>query len=191
MASSQNSTKPFYSVHGRFQPFHNGHLNYVRSALELCDHLYIGITQIQRSNMIVTQAAPHRSELASNPFSFFERRLMIQETLLSEGISQERFELIPFPHDQADFLPECFPIGGVCFTTVHSEWNNEKIRRLTSYGYEVRVITNPDKWPLKRASATKIRELIRSSDLRWKDFVPRRIGQIIEASYISRFVQTV
>jgi nicotinamide mononucleotide adenylyltransferase len=30
-------------VHGRFQPFHNGHLEYVLSAKQKCDFLYVGI----------------------------------------------------------------------------------------------------------------------------------------------------
>jgi cytidyltransferase-like protein len=32
------------AVHGRFQPFHVGHLEYVMRAAELCDLLYIGVT---------------------------------------------------------------------------------------------------------------------------------------------------
>jgi len=33
------------SIHGRFQPFHNEHLDYVLRALDRCDFLWIGITQ--------------------------------------------------------------------------------------------------------------------------------------------------
>jgi cytidyltransferase-like protein len=36
---------PTTSAHGRFQPFHNGHLEYVRAAKERCDFLWIGITK--------------------------------------------------------------------------------------------------------------------------------------------------
>ncbi|TMK95420.1 MAG: hypothetical protein E6G42_02925 [Actinobacteria bacterium] len=31
-------------VHGRFQPFHNGHLEYLRGAAARCDELFVGIT---------------------------------------------------------------------------------------------------------------------------------------------------
>ena len=31
-------------IHGRFQPFHNGHLEYLRGAAECCDELFVGIT---------------------------------------------------------------------------------------------------------------------------------------------------
>lgn len=36
-------------IHGRFQPFHNGHWQYARAALARCDVLIIGITLIRRS----------------------------------------------------------------------------------------------------------------------------------------------
>ena len=31
-------------IHGRFQPFHNGHLEYLRGAAERSDEVWIGIT---------------------------------------------------------------------------------------------------------------------------------------------------
>jgi cytidyltransferase-like protein len=31
-------------IHGRFQPFHRGHLEYMRGASERCDELWVGIT---------------------------------------------------------------------------------------------------------------------------------------------------
>ena len=31
-------------IHGRFQPFHNGHLEYMRGAAERSDELWVGIT---------------------------------------------------------------------------------------------------------------------------------------------------
>jgi len=41
------TTKPFKegSAHGRFQPFHNGHLEYVLAAQKQSDFLWIGITK--------------------------------------------------------------------------------------------------------------------------------------------------
>jgi len=31
-------------IHGRFQPFHNGHLEYLRGAASRCDEIFVGIT---------------------------------------------------------------------------------------------------------------------------------------------------
>ena len=35
-------------IHGRFQPFHKGHLEYMRGAAECCDELFVGITNPTR-----------------------------------------------------------------------------------------------------------------------------------------------
>jgi nicotinamide-nucleotide adenylyltransferase len=176
-----------YSVHGRFQPFHNGHLNYVRTALESCELLFVGITQVERSSMKTFDSAPHRSEVQANPLSYFERKYLIERALVSEGIPQNRFSVIPFPIEKDDILGEYFPKGGVCFTTIHSEWNRTKIELLTNLGYEVRVLDNPDKWELKRESATVIRQLIRANNPGWKCFVPVTIATIIEQEFMRRF----
>jgi len=33
-------------IHGRFQPFHNGHLEYMRGAADRSDELWIGILRV-------------------------------------------------------------------------------------------------------------------------------------------------
>lgn len=39
-------------IHGRFQPFHNGHLEYALAALSRCSHLIVGITNPDPSTVI-------------------------------------------------------------------------------------------------------------------------------------------
>jgi cytidyltransferase-like protein len=176
-----------FSVHGRFQPFHNGHFNYVRAGLELAEHLYIGITKINRNQRGTDGSAAHRSQPESNPFSFFERMSMVERTLQDEGIPRSRFTIIPFPHDEPELVIECFPPGNVCYTTIHTEWNNEKIERLRGIGYDVRVLEEPDRWLTQRASGSSIRAKIRAKDPSWKEFVPRTIARVIDEMYLNRF----
>jgi len=38
-------------IHGRFQPFHNGHLEYMRGAADRSDELWIGITNPDQARM--------------------------------------------------------------------------------------------------------------------------------------------
>ena len=178
-------TDQFASIHGRFQPFHNGHLNYARAALQKCGFLYVGITQVERNKMKYHEAAPHRSVVESNPLSFFERKLLIEETLRSEGI--HNFSVIPFPIEREDSLTEYYPEGGVCYTTLHSEWNSVKIEILRKLGYDVRVLDNPDQSAAVRAAATEIRKLIRAGDDSWKTLVPPATAAIIEDRLIHRF----
>lgn len=54
---------------GRFQPFHLGHLSMARRILEQVDHLIIGVGSAQYFNE------------KSNPFTFEERKKMIELTL--------------------------------------------------------------------------------------------------------------
>jgi cytidyltransferase-like protein len=60
-------------VHGRFQPPHKGHLNYIKTAKARCEMLYIGITQPDIRNLSYCQEDDHRSDPGNNPLSFEER----------------------------------------------------------------------------------------------------------------------
>lgn len=70
---------------GRFQPFHLGHLSAVKQALSEVESLTIGIGSAQHSHV------------QYNPFSADERKGMIEMALLENGISKDKFEIIPIP----------------------------------------------------------------------------------------------
>ena len=53
-------------IHGRFQLFHNDHLNYALLAKEQCKKLIVGITSPENASLIREEVDPHRSEAASN-----------------------------------------------------------------------------------------------------------------------------
>ncbi|MCL2891135.1 MAG: nicotinamide-nucleotide adenylyltransferase, partial [Methanomassiliicoccaceae archaeon] len=59
---------------GRFQPFHNGHLEVIRKISEASDNMTIGIGSAQYSHTV------------NNPFTAGERYLMISDTLKDAGI---------------------------------------------------------------------------------------------------------
>ena len=65
------------SVHGRFQPFHNEHLEYALAAKQECDFLWVGITQFDVSPDDANPLARHRQRPENNPFTYFERIMMI------------------------------------------------------------------------------------------------------------------
>ena len=77
-------------IHGRFQLFHNDHLQYALLAKERCKRLIVGITSPENAALIREDVDPHRSEAASNPFTYFERYNMVKLALLEKGI--------PFDH---------------------------------------------------------------------------------------------
>ena len=81
-------------IHGRFQLFHNDHLNYALLAKAQCQKLIVGITSPENATLIREDIDPHRSEAASNPFTYYERFNMVKLALLEAGIKREDFDLM-------------------------------------------------------------------------------------------------
>ena len=68
---------------GRFQPFHKGHLHNIQKALTICQRIVILIGSSQRAPSI------------QNPFSYQQRRAMMQADLNNIGIDLKRIILAP------------------------------------------------------------------------------------------------
>src|SRR5579875_2454960 len=155
-----NSNRSF--MVGRFQPFHNGHLQVIREILKTSDSVIIGIGSAQYSH---TQ---------KDPFTAGERHLMISSTLESQGIFQ--YYLVPIEDVNSNPLwvahvESLTPKFNKVYT------NNPLVRRLFfEKGYSVHSMTliNRDSW-----SGTKIREkMLKGED--WKNDVPQTVAKIIE-----------
>ena len=89
-------------IHGRFQLFHNDHLNYALLAKAQCKKLIVGITSPENATLIREDIDPHRSEAASNPFTYYERFNMVKLALLEAGIPREDFEITPYPIERPE-----------------------------------------------------------------------------------------
>jgi len=162
-------------VHGRFQPFHEGHLEYVLCARQRCERLIIGITAANSAAVRKEDASPHRHELASNPFTYFERLQMIQYTLLAEGLSPPTFSIVPFPIQDPGLISHYVPAGTTHFVRVYSRWEEEKIRRLRDEGFSVEVLGPGEE---KKVSGTEVRRLMREG-LHWEHLVPRGTAEVV------------
>jgi nicotinamide-nucleotide adenylyltransferase len=75
---------PIGVVHGRFQPLHLSHMDYILASLKQCDHLLVGVTNPDPEKTSENIVDLKRSEVSSNPLTFWER-LMIIESSLIEG----------------------------------------------------------------------------------------------------------
>jgi len=171
------------SIHGRFQPFHNGHLQYFRWAKARYELVYVGITQIYGSNAGDFPGAPHRGEAESNPLTFFERSRLIEAALVGEGVDISSFRIIPFPIEDVYRLRLFLPLDVPCCTTIHSEWNEHKIVALREAGYEVEVLAS-DEANVLRASGSDIRKMMRSGDDMWRRYVPTGAAALIETDLL-------
>lgn len=174
------------SVHGRFQPFHNGHLDYILEAFGRADFLWVGLTQ-------VFQPGPDNSHegsrdlAASNPLTFRERSDLVEAALVASGIHRGRFRVTPFPIESAERIHEFIPAGCMCFTTLVNEWNDEKVRRLNRHGFPTTILSLSVPDNMRVTSGTEIRRLIRASDPSWARFVPAAVAEVIEGRLRQRF----
>jgi nicotinamide-nucleotide adenylyltransferase len=162
-------------VHGRFQPFHDGHLEYVLRARQRCERLIIGITAADSAAVRKEDASPHRHEPESNPFTYFERLQMIQDTLFAEGLSLRDFAIVPFSIQDPGLMGHYVPEGTTHFVRVYSRWEEEKVRRLRDEGFPVEVL---DPGEEKKVSGTEVRRLMREG-LSWEHLVPRGATEVV------------
>lgn len=157
------------SVHGRFQPLHNAHLDYILEAKGRCDFLWVGITKYDITSEHLNPLGRHRERPEANPLTYFERLNIIRVALIESGISPTEFAFVPFPIETPVALPLFLPTHVICFTTICEEWNREKIRVLEGSGYTVEVLW--ERIP-KAISGADIRESIAKGTDDWKRLVP-------------------
>jgi cytidyltransferase-like protein len=162
-------------VHGRFQPFHNGHLACLQQAATRCRHLLIGITNPDRRSMIIEPEDPTRHLPASNPFTFTERLLMITAVLRDTDPGIPSY-VIPFPIGFPALWHEYLPAGTVHFMRLFSGWGRVKIERLTAAGYRV-VTLEPG--VEKDVSGEQVRAAWRRDDPLWTSLVPPAVADTI------------
>lgn len=171
------------AVHGRFQPLHKGHLEYILAAKLQCNHLWIGITQYNIRNLQNSPADKHREKRFNNPLSYFERFQLIQEALTDEGLASSEFTISPFPLDSPDIIHDFLPTSVPIFTTIYEEWNRFKIQLLQQKGYEVKVLWERE---TKVYNGVEIRHSILLGDESWKLKVPAATVKLVERLNLKR-----
>ncbi len=162
-------------IHGRFQPFHNGHLEYMRGAAELCDELFVGITNPDPARVKPEAADPARHLPESNPWSYAERLLMVKAAALDLGLKLERVHVIPFPVNEPELWPAYVPEEMTQYVRLFSDWGSEKLDRLRAAGYEVVVL---DEGREKEVSGSDVREALRTGG-DWDSLVPQGVAAVI------------
>jgi cytidyltransferase-like protein len=162
-------------IHGRFQPFHNGHLEYMRGAGERCDELFVGITNPDPARVKPEAADPARHLPESNPWSYAERLLMVKAAALDLGLDLARLHVIPFPVNEPELWPAYVPAEVTQFLRLFSDWGGEKLDRLRAAGYEVVVL---DEGAEKELSGTDVRAAFRAGG-DWESLVPPGVARVL------------
>jgi nicotinamide-nucleotide adenylyltransferase len=148
---------------GRFQPFHNGHMEVIKGILRKVDEIVIVIGSAQHS---------HRLD---NPFTAGERAVMIRRALDETGIPISRVWIIPIADVQVHMLWVAKLVG---FTPRFSAvYSNEPLTRRLFMEANFKVRSIPF---YKRTvySSTEIRQRMLEND-DWKALVPKSVATYI------------
>ena len=162
-------------IHGRFQPFHLGHLEYLKGAAERSEEVFVGITNPDRERIKPEASDPLRHLPKSNPYTYVERLLMVKAAAADAGIEAERVHVIPFPVNEPELWPAYVPEGAVQFIRLFSDWGGTKLDRLRAAGYEVVVL---DEGAEKEVSGAEVREALRR-DGDWDTLVPPGVAALL------------
>jgi cytidyltransferase-like protein len=161
-------------IHGRFQPFHNGHLEYLRGAAARSDVVFIGITNPDPARIKEEPSDPLRHLPESNPFSYVERLLMVAEVAHDEGI---RAHVIPFPVNEPELWPAYVPPDVTQYLRLFSDWGGTKLERMREAGYDVVIL---DEGVEKRISGADVRAAMRAGE-EWDTLVPPGVARVIRS----------
>ena len=164
-------------IHGRFQPFHNGHMEYLRGAYERSDEVFVGITNPDPARIKPEASDPLRHLPESNPWSYAERLLMVKAAARGAGLDLARVHAIPFPVNEPELWPAYVPDGVTQYIRLFSEWGGTKVDRLREAGYEVVVL---DEGVAKSVSGADVREALRSGG-DWEALVPPGVARVIRS----------
>jgi nicotinamide-nucleotide adenylyltransferase/phosphinothricin biosynthesis protein PhpF len=163
-------------IHGRFQPFHLGHLEYLRGAAARSDEVFVGITNPDPARIKEEPSDPLRHLPESNPWTYTERLLMITQVAKDEGLLG-RLHVIPFPVNEPELWHAYVPEGLTQFIRHFSAWGGTKIERLRSAGYDVVVLDEgSEKW----ISGADVRAAMRDGG-DWETLVPAGVARVIHS----------
>jgi cytidyltransferase-like protein len=176
---------PVAVVHGRFQPLHLGHLEYLLAAKALCKTLVVGITNpdpwlVRAESTDTERGTPH-----ANPCTYYERHVMIEGALVDAGVPRKHLRLVPFPHSFPERLRYYAPPDALYVLTIYDAWGEAKLARFAGLGLQTHVM-----WRRRHkiTSGSKLRELIATGGL-WQRWVPPATARVIRDFEIDRRIQ--
>ena len=164
-------------VHGRFQPFHNGHLEYLRGAAERSGEIFVGITNPDPARIKPEPSDPLRHLPESNPYSYAERLLMVKAAAGDLGLDPVHVHVVPFPVNEPELWPAYVPAGVTQYLRLFSEWGGTKLERMREAGYEVVVL---DEGREKQLSGADVRAAIREGR-DWQSLVPPGVARVLRS----------
>lgn len=174
---SCTSDTTFALFAGRFQPFHKGHLEAIKAALQSYDSIVIGI-QCDESPVSDALSPSH---LAHNPFNYWQRLGMIHAALTENQIRQKAY-LVPLWLSESGQPkePAFMPRRRVWLVADRGPLAAEEIATLTNAGEDVLLVASANKFG--EISGAEVRHQM-ALGLAWQTLVPDSVGDIIRDTY--------
>lgn len=166
-------------VQGRFHGFHLGHLEYILEAYELCEHLLIGINHYETIYNLPNSKYfnPTKASFRTNPFSYYDRYMMIKNSLIEYNIDPTTFDIIPFPIENLRLAFNYVDYNATFYLKIYDEWGEKKKRLLEGMGYRTSVMFRGND-ANRKISGTQIRLLILDGKP-WSHLVPKAVYKYI------------
>lgn len=165
-------------IHGRYQPFHIGHLDYLVQALRCARKLIVGITNPDPGYVREVGSDSHRHLADANPFSYYLRMRMIQNSILCDDELRARYRdvfVTPFPVNTPEYWKYYVPSDAVQIMRILDPWDQEKQNLFRSYGFQVAILESK-----RVTSGTEIRRDILSGETDWRTRVPLGALEVLE-----------
>lgn len=177
------------AIHGRFQPFHRGHMRYLLLALAQARVVYIGITNPDAPGTgRFEETDPVRHQASHNPLSFEQREMLIRAALANHHVEIPpsrvhvvRFDINAEPCEWSSAIP----LDAVHFVAAHEPWDHEKASRLVGAGYSVELVPTEE----HRTTATEVRNLMRVGNPQWRTLLPPGVADALESAALLPLIQ--
>lgn len=170
-------------IHGRFQPFHNGHFRYLKNALDCAGKLIVGITNPDPGSTAKVESDSHRHKPDANPFSYFHRMRMIQKSILLDETIKNRYSdiiITPFPINSPENWKYYIPLHNVVQLMIILEpWDEEKQKLFKSHGFEVYTLNGSRFENGAEHSGTNVRQCI-FNNKPWDHKVPKGTKEVLD-----------
>jgi nicotinamide mononucleotide adenylyltransferase len=169
---------PVAVIHGRFQPLHLGHLEYLLAGADRCRMLVVGISNPDPWSVAAEPTDPRRGLAEANPFSYYQRYLMVEGALVDARLPRDRWRIVPFPHGFPERLRYYAPRDAVYLLTVYDDWGEAKLQRFRALGLRTEVMWRRAHKPI---SGSRVRRAIAAGDP-WESLVPAAVASVIKES---------
>jgi len=165
-------------IHGRFQILHNDHVKYLLAGKQVCRRLVVGITNPDPTLTKKEHEDSQRDNPLSNPLTYYERYILVNEVLQAQGVKPNEFSVVPFPISMPELYKYYVPLNGLFFLTIYDDWGRKKLSIFKSLGLKTHVLWEvlPEK---KGISAAEIRRLMVDGKP-WEHMVPPRVSHLLK-----------